>query len=365
MEIKSVQQESSCLTLSGFPFLRVRKPEMPHWEKTSFHILTYPKSDATLSSASWWRNSKYKEHKECKMLIPQHATCCNLAFARLAFFYWANERKAIFFQVFHMLLSLPGWIEGWSFILCISQFIVQLILDFQNNFISVSMMALWWWLWRLFLSWILMFVQIAKSGQTRPIQLPWMARRLLTMQMQLALLEFLQNVISDVQCWFFFSFEGRQGKEETEGEGVKTGWNFEKEKIRETTSDEYPVWSVSGIISMARYVCQTGKEPERKRVNQNIKNPRFAQWVGGRGRFQTSGTLPWRMSKTKPISFCEISCFTWSQDAGEISLLGYCFNVDRLLVDSEENKKVSWNRLLWNSGSPSVQLLHPMILNMN
>lgn len=49
MEIKSIQQESSCLPLwfsfflSAFWGEKEGNPEIPHWEKANFHFLMYPK----------------------------------------------------------------------------------------------------------------------------------------------------------------------------------------------------------------------------------------------------------------------------------------------------------------------------------
>lgn len=53
-------------------------------------------------------------------------------------------------------------------------------------------------------------------------------------------------------------------------------------------------------------VCQTEKEPERQRVKQNAERARFAKWVGRSEILQTLETQPWRMLKTKSVSFCEI-----------------------------------------------------------
>jgi len=95
---------------------------------------------------------------------------------------------------------------------------------------------------------------------------------------------------------------------EVGGKSVKTGLNFEKGNARETTLDE--VAADAEVPRVAPFVqqdvCQTGKEPEGQRVKQNVERAQFAKCVSRRGILQALETQPWRMLKTKSLSFCEI-----------------------------------------------------------
>lgn len=76
MEIKSIQQETSCLPHSAFLYFSLhfevkrRKARNMTLRKNKLSLCNESWEEfAALSPALWWRNSKQEKPKECKMLI--------------------------------------------------------------------------------------------------------------------------------------------------------------------------------------------------------------------------------------------------------------------------------------------------------
>lgn len=195
-------------------------------------------------------------------------------------------------------------------------------------------MAVWWQLWRLFLSKVLMLVQMTKSEQTELIQLPWTAQHLLTVQR----VDLISIFAKCTFCSAWFFLWGKMG-EETEEESIKTGLNFEKVKVseakhrmRQLRMQSCAGRVVGGSIDTAWYegtkisagVCakQTHTHTKAKNKTKCWKG-KVCQVCRKRNPSNFGSTTLENVKNQKLKFLWAHSWFTWSQDGDKISALGY------------------------------------------